>query len=599
MFTSKTSRWMLLSFLLLAVPAMAQENPLSAVTAQTKPPEPAKPVDPLGRTNPRSTVLGFLQAAQSAQPDSAAQYFQASRSRRPADDQKIVQELKALMDRAFVGNINRITDLPEGTPQEGLSAAQERVGKVEVNDESVDLILTRVTDPVYGPIWVFSNETIAQLQELSGQLEAQQVETRLPQVLVRNVFLGLPLWQWIAILLLIPIATGAAWLFIQLVRAVRSIFNSIRGRKLDYKFGSAAFGPSLLIIATVLHAVGMRFVGLPLLARHYYGQAILVFFLIGLTWLTVRIIEWSGERLRYRAISAGRAGVGSLMLLLQRMVKVVVIFAGAVLVLNTVGFNLTTVLAGVGIGGIAVAFAAQKTLENLFGGVSVLGDEAIRVGDVCRFGTTVGTIEDIGLRSTRVRTVERVELSIPNGSLATMNIENLSQRDKFLFNNTIGLRGDSTRDQLLFCLAEIRKLLYAHPKIEADGARIRLVGFGESSFDLEIFCYIKTTNAAEFIAIREDILLRIMGIVESSGTSFANPARTVYFTRDPGMNEKDTEQAAKTVEKWREDKTFPFPDFLPAEISKLRGTIEYPPADSVLAAKDNASNASGSKFRPE
>ena len=599
MFISKTSRWMLLSFLLLAVPAMAQENPLSAVTAQTKPPEPAKPVDPLGRTNPRSTVLGFLQAAQSAQPDSAAQYFQASRSRRPADDQKIVHELKALMDRAFVGNINRITDLPEGTPQEGLSAAQERVGKVEVNDESVDLILTRVTDPVYGPIWVFSNETIAQLQELSGQLEAQQVETKLPQVLVRNVFLGLPLWQWIAILLLIPIATGAAWLFIQLVRAVRSIFNSIRGRKLDYKFGSAAFGPSLLIIATVLHAVGMRFVGLPLLARHYYGQAILVFFLIGLTWLTVRIIEWSGERLRYRAISAGRAGVGSLMLLLQRMVKVVVIFAGAVLVLNTVGFNLTTVLAGVGIGGIAVAFAAQKTLENLFGGVSVLGDEAIRVGDVCRFGTTVGTIEDIGLRSTRVRTVERVELSIPNGSLATMNIENLSQRDKFLFNNTIGLRGDSTRDQLLFCLAEIRKLLYAHPKIEADGARIRLVGFGESSFDLEIFCYIKTTNAAEFIAIREDILLRIMGIVESSGTSFANPARTVYFTRDPGMNEKDTEQAAKTVEKWREDKTFPFPDFLPAEISKLRGTIEYPPADSVLAAKDNASNASGSKFRPE
>ena len=599
MFISKISRWMLLSFLLLAVPAMAQENPLSAVTPQTKSSEPAKPVDPLGRTNPRSTVLGFLQAAQSAQPDSAAQYFQASRSRRPADDQKIVQELKALMDRAFVGNINRITDLPEGTPQEGLSAAQERVGKVEVNDESVDLILTRVTDPVYGPIWVFSNETIAQLQELSGQLEAQQVETKLPQVLVRNVFLGLPLWQWIAILLLIPIATGAAWLFIQLVRAVRSIFNSIRGRKLDYKFGSAAFGPSLLIIATVLHAVGMRFVGLPLLARHYYGQAILVFFLIGLTWLTVRIIEWSGERLRYRAISAGRAGVGSLMLLLQRMVKVVVIFAGAVLVLNTVGFNLTTVLAGVGIGGIAVAFAAQKTLENLFGGVSVLGDEAIRVGDVCRFGATVGTIEDIGLRSTRVRTVERVELSIPNGSLATMNIENLSQRDKFLFNNTIGLRGDSTRDQLLFCLAEIRKLLYAHPKIEADGARIRLVGFGESSFDLEIFCYIKTTNAAEFIAIREDILLRIMGIVESSGTSFANPARTVYFTRDPGMNEKDTEQAAKTVEKWREDKTFPFPDFLPAEISKLRGTIEYPPADSVLAAKDNASNASGSKFRPE
>jgi MscS family membrane protein len=588
MFASKLLRWMLLSFLFV-IPAMAQDNPLVPAAAPAKAPEPAKPVDPLGRATPRGTVLGFLQAAQSAQPDSAAQYFQSSRGRRPTDDQKIVHELKSLMDRAYVGNINRITDLPEGTPQEGLNAAQERVGKVQVNDDSADLILTRVTDPLYGAIWVFSNETVAQLQELYGQIEAQQVETKLPQVLVRNSFLGLPWWQWIAMLLLVPVAAGIAWLLIQLFRAGRSLLGSIRDRKFDYKFGTAAFGPMWLLTATLLHALGMRFVGLPLLARHYYGQVVLVLLLIGVTWLAVRIIEWSGERLRYRAISAGRAGVGSLMLLVQRMVKVVVIFAGAIFVLDTVGFNLTTVLAGVGIGGIAIAFAAQKTLENLFGGVSVLGDEAIRVGDVCRFGTTVGTIEDIGLRSTRVRTVERVELSIPNGSLATMNIENLSQRDKFLFNNAIGLRGDSTRDQLLFCLAEIRRLLYAHPKIEAESARIRLVGFGQSSFDLEIFCYVRTTDSAEFIAIREDILLRIMGIVESSGTSFANPSQTVYFTRDPGMNQKNTEEAARTVEQWRENKAFPFPDFLPAEISKLRGTVAYPPADSVLAVKQGSS----------
>jgi len=251
------------------------------------------------------------------------------------------------------------------------------------------------------------------------------------------------------------------------------------------------------------------------------------------------------------------------------------------------------------IGGIAIAFAAQKTLENLFGGVSVLGDEAIRVGDVCRFGTTIGTIEDIGLRSTRIRTLERVDLSIPNGSLATMNIENLSRRDKFLFNSTIGLRGDSTRDQLLFCLAEIRKLLYAHPKIEAESARIRLVGFGESSFDMEIFCYVKTTESAEFIAIREDILLRIMEIVEKCGTSFANPARSVYFSRDPGLNQKSTEMVARTVDAWRTGKVFPFPDFLPAEISKLRGTVAYPPADSVLAIKEGGAIHLGSKLRPE
>ena len=597
MSASKIYRWMLL-FFLFAIPTLAQ-NPLVPATTPEKPAEPVSPTDPLGRSSPRGTVLGFLQAAQSPRPDSAAQYFQSSRSRRPADGQRIVHELKSLMDRAYVGNINRITDLPEGTPQEGLPADEERVGKLQVNDDSVELILTRVTDPIYGPIWVFSNGTIAELQELFGQIEVQQVETKLPQVLVRNIFLGLPLWQWIAILLLVPITTGVAWLLIQVFHAGRALLSSIRKEKLDYKFGTAAFGPMLLIIATLLHAVSMRFIGLPLLARHYYGQIVLVLLLIGVTWLAVRTIEWLGERLRYRAINAGRAGVGSLMLLGQRMLKVLIIFAGVIFMLDTVGFNLTTVLAGVGIGGIAIAFAAQKTLENLFGGVSVLGDEAIRVGDVCRFGTTVGTIEDIGLRSTRVRTLERVELSIPNGSLATMNIENLSRRDKFLFNNTIGLRGDSTRDQLLFCLAEIRKLLYAHPKIEAESARIRLIGFGESSFDLEIFCYVKTTDSPEFIAIREDILFRVMSIVEKSGTSFSNPSRNVYFSRDPGLDQKNTEEAARTVEQWREKKAFPFPDFLPAEISKLRGTVRYPPADSELAATDSASARLGPKLRSE
>jgi len=593
MFAPKFLRFLLL-FVLFSAPLAAQ-NPLLPATQEKA--EPAAAVDPLGRTNPRGTLLGFLQAAQSAHPDSAAQYFQNSRARRPADDQRIVHELKSLMDRAYVGNINRITDLPEGSPQEGLPSDQERVGKVEVNDDSVDLILTRVTDPVYGPIWVFSNETIAGLQELYGQVEAQQVESKLPQILVRNVFMGLPLWQWIAMLLLIPLAMGVAWLLIQIFHAGRALLGSIRHRKLDYKFKAAASGPMLLILATLLHATGMRFIGLPLLARHYYGQVIVVLLLVGATWLAVRIVEWLGERLRLGAISAGRAGVGSLMLLGQRMLKVVLIFAGAIFMLDAVGFNLTTVLAGVGIGGIAIAFAAQKTLENLFGGVSVLGDEAIRVGDVCRFGTIVGTIEDIGLRSTRVRTTERVELSIPNGALATMNIENLSRRDKFLFNNTIGLRGDSTPDQLLFCLAEIRKLLYAHPKVEADSARIRLVAFGASSFDMEIFCYIKTTDAATFIAIREDLLLGIMAIVQSSGTRLANPSQTVYFTRDPGMNEKNTEDATRTVEEWRTKKVFPFPDFLPAEISKLRGTIPYPPADSVLAADQPAEATLGANLR--
>jgi MscS family membrane protein len=158
------------------------------------------------------------------------------------------------------------------------------------------------------------------------------------------------------------------------------------------------------------------------------------------------------------------------------------------------------VLAGLGIGGIAIAFAAQKTLENLFGGISVLADEVIRVGDYCRFGDRTGTVEDISLRSTRVRTDARTELSIPNGTLATMNIENFTRRDKILFSPVLAIRYETTADQLRYLLAEIRRMLYEHPKVESDSASIRFANFDSSALRLEISSYVLTRDSNEFIA---------------------------------------------------------------------------------------------------
>ncbi|PYX33661.1 MAG: hypothetical protein DMG81_21000, partial [Acidobacteria bacterium] len=158
-------------------------------------------------------------------------------------------------------------------------------------------------------------------------------------------------------------------------------------------------------------------------------------------------------------------------------------------------------LAGLGIGGLAIGFGAQKTIENLFGGISLLGDEVIRVGDAYNFGGRVGTVEDISLRSTRIRTVERTELSIPNGTLATMNVENLSRRDKFLFNPNLGLLPETTPDQLRYVLTEARRFLYQHPKVETASARIRLAGLEQGWPVLEVFTYILTRDGAEFTAI--------------------------------------------------------------------------------------------------
>jgi MscS family membrane protein len=235
---------------------------------------------------------------------------------------------------------------------------------------------------------------------------------------------------------------------------------------------------------------------------------------------------------------------GSLILLGQRMFKVLAAIVIGLTIFKIAGFDMTTAVAGLGITSIAIAFAAQKSLENLFGGIMVLSDEVIRVGETCRLGDKVGTVEDISLRSTRIRTPDRVELSVPNGVLANMNVENLSRRDKNLFQTKIGLRYETTPDQLRSILESISQLLTEHAKVDSTVRRVRFIGFGESSLDLEIFCLILTRDWNEFMEIREGLLLKIMDLVNDARTGFAFPSRTLYLTQDVGVGSENAKAAA-------------------------------------------------------
>jgi len=300
------------------------------------------------------------------------------------------------------------------------------------------------------------------------------------------------------------------------------------------------------------------------------------------TWIAWRFVRWSLRRVRNRALAGGHAGTGTLMLLGERILKFVIFVLGVLAVLSNLGFNMSTALAGLGIGGLAIGFGAQKTIENLFGGVSVLGDEVFRVGDTCRFGDRTGTVEDIGLRSTRIRTEERTLVAIPNGTVATINLENLSRRDKILFKTTLGLRPESKADHVRFVLAEIRKLLYSHPRVETQTVRVRLVDIGGSSLSIELLSYVLTRDFNEFAAVREDLLLRIMDVLEDSGGGLALPAQTLYLSRDSGVEKQKVEDAVKKIAELRDGNKLPFPDFHKDDISSFKGSIAYPPSESTL-----------------
>ncbi|MBT8363968.1 MAG: mechanosensitive ion channel family protein [Deltaproteobacteria bacterium] len=225
------------------------------------------------------------------------------------------------------------------------------------------------------------------------------------------------------------------------------------------------------------------------------------------------------------------------------------------------GISIVPMLAGLGVGGLAIALAVRPTLENLIGGFILFMDKPVRVGDLCRFGEQLGFVEEIGLRSTRIRKYEDTIVSVPNAQFSQLELENLSRRKKILFHVTLGLRYETTSDQLRYVLAKLREMLLGHLKVSPEGFRARFRRFGDYSLDIELFAYIRTNDRLEYWAIREDLNLRIMDIVKEAGTGFAFPSQTAYFTEDSGLDAEYSRKAEAQVEDWRVKGKLPFPEF--------------------------------------
>jgi MscS family membrane protein len=576
------------SFLLLVLSAVflfvfpvAAQSPLSSVLSPSSSTS-ATATDPLGRSTPSGSVLGFLQAAQSGNYSIAAQFLQMSAARRQAEGEELASQLNTVLNSSAASTVHVGSFLqPDGIPQEGVPLGRQKLGTMSSGDAEADLELVRISDPAAGKIWLISSDTLAKVPDLYDQVEARQVESRLPKVLVKHKLAGMPLWQWLALLVAVPAAAAIGWLVLVLLGIPIRWWEKHHGQVNLANWRSVS-APVWLLAATLAHQLFARYMGIALLPRHYYFQFSSISVIIAITWIAWRVVRWSLRRVRNRALAHGHAGTGSLMLLGERILKTVIFGAGVLAILGSLGFNMSTALTGLGIGGLAIGFGAQQTIANLFGGVAVLWDEVFRVGDTCRFGDRTGVVEDIGLRSTRIRTDDRTLVAIPNGTVATINLENLTRRDKILFTTKLGLRPESKADHVRFVLAEIRRLLYSHPKVETKSVRVRLTDIAGTSLSLEVFAYILTRDFNEFTAIREDILLRIMDVMDDSGSGLALPSQTLHLSRDSGVEKEKADKAVKKIVDLRDGKQLPFPDFHADDISQFKGSIEYPQSESAV-----------------
>src|SRR4029450_13941720 len=231
---------------------------------------------------------------------------------------------------------------------------------------------------------------------------------------------------------------------------------------------------------------------------------------------------------RRRLPPANYSAAVSLLRVGRRFVDPVVLLAAVLGMLRHFGVDPTPLLAGLGVGGIAVALAAQKTLENVIAGASLIIDQAVRVGDFLKVGDLQGTVDHMGVRATRIRALDRSVVSVPNGQIANMSLETLSVRDKFWFHPVVALRYETTTDQMRQVLTGIRQLLARHPAVDSESIRVRFLRLGTFSLDIQVFAYVFARDWVHFLEMQEDLLLTVTEIVAAAGTSIAFPSQTMY-----------------------------------------------------------------------
>jgi MscS family membrane protein len=479
--------------------------------------------DPLGRSTPRGTLTGFLDAARAGDHVRAAQYLNAQG--RVAETR--AHQLFVVLDARLPARLTRISDQPEGSRANPLMPNRDIVGVIPSSGGGKDIVLERVARGDPQPIWLFARETLVDVPALYEEVASSR-EGRVPRFLVETRIGGVRLLDLLAVLLGLPVLYLLTLLLNRLLtplvsRALRRAFRGSTGVA-----RSALPAPARVLVVTAAASLLVSRAPLSLTLRQLWSSIAGLVTIGAIVWLLIRL---NGEIERYiqrRMGPANVAAAASLLRVLRRSVDLLILFGGTIATLRYFGVDPTPALAGLGVGGIAIALAAQKTLENVIAGASIIFDKAVRVGDVLRMGEVLGTVDHVGLRSTRIRTLDRTVVSIPNSQIANASLETFSARDRFWFHPIVGLRYETTPEQLRRVVDDIRHLLTDHPLADTQSVRVRFFRLGAFSLDVEVFAYLQARDWSHFLEIQEQLLFAVTEIVSRAGTSIAFPSQTMY-----------------------------------------------------------------------
>ena len=495
--------------------------PATQTAAQTSPPGGEAP------NSPRAALRRFLALAEAGDFVAAGRVLlpDSRDTDRAADVSRRVYDV---MRRRVVIDLDSVSPLPEGDVSDAEPALQDRVGVMYGRGgvQSSPIVLRRITRDGEQR-WVLTAESVAALETVYASLPRSWTENRLPRPLLEPGPLGVPLWKWVGAVVAVPLV----WLLtLVLAAGLRRIAVAVTRRTTtswDDALVDRLRGPVRMFLGSILMLPAVLALELDANTTATAWRILRGLTIVSVFWMLLRMIGVAQDHLARRAWASDHTNAQTIVPLIGRTLRVGLGLIALLVAISQFGYPVGTLLAGLGIGGIVVALAAQKTVENLFGSVTLAADRVFRVGDWVKFEGTEGSVERIGLRSTHVRTLDRTLVKVPNGRLADLRIESFGERDRIRFFTTIRLVYSTTAAQLRAVIRDTEALLTSHPRVWRTGTAVRLVGLGEYSLDVNVNAWFATTDAAEFELIRQDVLLAIMDIVERANTRLAVPMQVL------------------------------------------------------------------------
>ena len=484
--------------------------------------------DSFGRDTPRHTVQGFISALGENDYLLASNYLNLSKSDNPTT---VVRQFKQALDAGgrFQPDL-QISNTPEGNLTDQLPPSQENVGVINIGEKSVSLLLERVVSKENEQYWQFSSETLSSIPEVIENSEPTLVSRYTVDSLEGKKLFGYQLADLVAALSMIVssfvLTYIAVWLLYHLLRMV---YPRVRGVPLPLP-DKVILPLSVVIMALILSEV-MVYAGVSVTLREPVNRFTDIASWLALTWLLLRVIDAIFTRavnLSYKKNYTERVSILGLM---RKVVKALLLIFAVIVIFGNLGFDLTTGIAALGVGGLALALGAQKTIENLVGSVVVVADSPVRIGDYCKFGTYEGTVIDIGIRSSRVRTLTRTVVTVPNGDFSSMQIENFTSRDMFRFFHQLYLKRTADIDVVFKMVKDLDEFLNEHYLTNQEWNQVNILELRQDCYVIQLQAYINANDVMEFYDKQNVVFVDVLNQVAKYDVEHALPTQQLIVNQ--------------------------------------------------------------------